>query len=128
MSKKKAEYKNAFSLIEVIVALAITAILATSIFFLFTQSTITNTETKNKQTASRIAQNRIEELRNMPFTEMANEAEDVTVSDLSNGHRITRINNSYGNDIKEVEVEVTWTDRTSIKNVKIDTLIYNKGS
>jgi type II secretion system protein I len=116
-----------FSLIEVIVATAITAIIATSLIFLFTQSISTNRETKEKQIASQITQSRIEELRNMPFSEMVNASEDISISDLPSGRRITKIKNPYlSNDIKEAEVEITWTSGPQTKSIKINTLIYNE--
>jgi prepilin-type N-terminal cleavage/methylation domain-containing protein len=116
---------KAFTLIEVLVATAITAVIATSVAFLFLQSTVLNREVKEKQTASRICQSRIEELRNMSFSEMTYQSEDILISKLPNGHRVTRIKESYGADIKEVVVEVTWTGRVGTKNVKLNTLIYN---
>ena len=113
---------------EVIVAVAITAIITTTVVFLFTQGVISNRDTKDRQTASQVAENRLEELRNMPFSEMINQSEDIVTPELLNGHRITRIKTSYGTDIKEVEVEVTWTGKEGLKSAKINTLIYNYGS
>jgi len=117
---------KAFTLVEVVIATTVTVVVVTSIFFLFTKSTILNIETKQKQIASRIGQSRIEELRNMSFADMTNASENVTISDLPNGHRITRIQASYGADIKQAEVEVDWTGKQGPMSVILDTLIYNQ--
>ena len=93
--KKNINGLKAFTLIEIIVATAITAIIAISIISLFLQSTVLNTEIKKQQAASKIGQNHIEELRNMHFSEMINQSEDISIPELPNGRRITTIKPSY---------------------------------
>lgn len=121
--------KNAFSLIEVLIAVAIIAILG--FILLTTSGTLTQTHSSNLQTiASKIASLEIETLRETNFASLpgSGSISDTNLNKLPSGTATRTITNYQGNSsIKEVQITVSWTWNGSPRQYQIASLIYENG-
>lgn len=133
-----------FTLIEVVVATAIATVVATVVAFLFIQAISLNRELRIDGLAIKTGQNKIEELRRKPYSDIlslqnpADTDTDLpaeTVTGLKDGELHTSIYNYDGNgdgspdaDIKKIKVEVKWTgNQEQNKSYLLYTLMSKRG-
>lgn len=121
--------RNGFSLIEVVLSLFI--ILALVTILLTASATLRTSRNSNLQvTATQIASRQIENLRNTDYASLPTSGttpfSDSNLSKLPNS-TATQTFSSYGTDIQQVTLQVSWQESGIDKNIKIDTLIYKNG-
>lgn len=123
--------QKGFTLVEVLVATFIAALVIVGVTALFLNSVILNSEAKYNSIASEVAQDRIEALRNMTFTDVSDPTKstetNTPVNNLPNGQRTTTLENSYGADIKKLTVTVNWTGRKGPRSISLTTLVSKDG-
>ncbi len=125
--------KNGFTLIEVLVATFIAGVVITAIIVLFINAIFVNTEVKNKEIATKLAHQKIEELRAdwemVAMLPATSPPIDVTSSGLKDGKMIILASNSTSDPAsREIRVKVEWTSRKgNTKNIEIPTRITEGG-
>jgi type II secretion system protein I len=122
---KRILSKKGFSLIELMVALAILGIAALGIFQAYTTGFQAMADSKDRTVATNIAQKKLEEVKNSlsvlyPYY-------SIGYQEL-NGKNFTIIvtTNSKEENLEQVYVTVSWKNRNGIeKNVQLETLVYD---
>ncbi len=138
MTKPKAKNQG-FTLIEVLVATIIVVIISMIALVLFLNVTVLGRLSKEKLKATKICQNKIEELRRMSYAEIANlqsplntntTLEPISIPELDEGQLLVQINN-YQNpedDIKEVIITLTWKGpKKNPQTATLTTLMAERG-
>jgi type II secretion system protein I len=117
--------QKGFTLIEIMVALAILAIVALGIFTAYTTSFQAMADSKYRTVATNIAQKKLEEIKNsvsvaFPYYSIENQE----ISEKT--YTIVMATNSIEDNLEQVYVTVSWKDRNgNEKNVQLETLIYD---
>jgi type II secretion system protein I len=122
---KRILSKKGFSLIELMVALAILGIAALGIFQAYTVGFQSMTDSKDRTVATNIAQKKLEEVKNS--VKVAYPYYSIGSQEL-NGKNFTIIvtTNSKEENLEQVYVTVSWKNRNGIeKNVQLETLVYD---
>jgi type II secretion system protein I len=122
---KRILSKKGFSLIELMVALAILGIAALGIFQAYTVGFQSMTDAKDRTVATNIAQKKLEEVKNS--VSVAYPYYSIGYQEL-NGKTFTIIvvTNSKEENLEQVIVTVSWKNRNEIeKNVQLETLVYD---
>ena len=96
-----------FSLLEMLIAFAILATAATSLFLLGSTTMSGNTRSKEHAAASALAVEKIEELRNTPFDEVASDTDTVTSGATFNRSWTVTDTTTSGVPAKNITVTVT---------------------
>jgi Tfp pilus assembly protein PilV len=119
---------------ELLVAAAFMGIIVVSVSGLFIGLRQINRAANNYTIASQVAQQLMEQYRNTPYANITVGTSDVTSSALgsypsllsprSATVTVTQVN---ANGIKQVDVAISYMDRTGTKNVQYTTQIANKG-
>ena len=117
--------KKGFTLIEIMVALAILAIAALGIFTAYTTSFQAMADAKYRTVATNIAQKKLEEIKNsvsVAYPYYSIETQEVN----EKTYTIVMATNSIEDNLEQVYVTVSWKDRNgNEKNVQLETLIYD---
>jgi prepilin-type N-terminal cleavage/methylation domain-containing protein len=126
--------QQGFTLIELVVAAAFMGIVVVAIAELFIGLRQINQTANNYTIASQVAQQLVETYRNTPYGNITVGTANVTTSALgpypsllsprSATVTVTQVN---ANGIKQVDVAISYKDRTGTKNVQYSTQISNKG-
>jgi type II secretion system protein I len=122
---KRILSKKGFSLVELMVALAILGIAALGIFKAYTVGFQSMTDAKDRTVATNIAQKKLEEIKNS--VSVAYPYYSIGYQEL-NGKTFTIIvaTNSKEENLEQVIVTVSWKNRNEIeKNVQLETLVYD---
>ncbi|MCK4241435.1 MAG: prepilin-type N-terminal cleavage/methylation domain-containing protein [Candidatus Atribacteria bacterium] len=118
---------NGFTMIELMVAVAILAMAILGILQAYSVSFMGMADARDRTVATNYAQEKMEELINKPFEDIT----DEILTDIS-GTKFKRevdVDDEVAVELKKVTTEVNWLDRNgNSKNVVIETLIYNKDS
>src|SRR5688572_29168632 len=89
-STRRSPGEAGFSLLEMLIAFAIMATAATSLFMLGATTAVGNTRSKEHAAASALAVDKIEELRNTPFDDIADGSDaPVSGSTFARGWSVT---------------------------------------
>ncbi|MDD5014743.1 MAG: prepilin-type N-terminal cleavage/methylation domain-containing protein, partial [Atribacterota bacterium] len=116
---------SGFSLIELMIAIAILAVAAIGIFQAFTVGFQAMTDAKYRTVATNIAQEKLEEVKNSakvayPYYSI----ETQVISDQT--YTVIVVTNTQADNLEKVYVTVSWHDRKgNEKNVQLETLIYD---
>jgi prepilin-type N-terminal cleavage/methylation domain-containing protein len=121
---KILRFEYGFSLMEVLVAVAIMAIIALSIMSLFTGSLLLNTSTTQNTKALYYAQEKMEEFKSMSFGEVKKLLPDSPlleelIQDSSKFSRISEIE-LIDEELLKITVRVCW-DNNEVKLVTLKT-------
>ena len=126
--------KKGLTLVEILVAVSITAIVLLGLYGVLTYGMTINLKTKNKAVAYHIASQEMEILRDISFPTLTNQTNGPflgTVEDLdklpSSEGKLTITDYQGNTNIKEVTIRVLWKERGSQKEVKLVTLIGKGG-
>lgn len=150
MNNKNKKTKNGFTLVEMLVSLAIMAIFFTAIFSLFRVVLRNSAVSEARTTAVGIANQQLEMIRNLTYDEVATTdgwpqgdipSEQVQIIDNINYTIKTEVSfyddpydglvlgsDSLGSDYKKVKVEVSWDKHGTGKPVMIYTDISPRGA
>jgi len=125
--------ERGFTLIELVVTMVFLGIVLVSVSGLFASLRQTNTEANNYTIASEVAQQLVEEYRNLPYANITTGTKDVT-SYLSSYPSLKTprsatvvVTQVDAKGLISVDVSVSYTSRTGSKKVELTTLISNKG-
>ena len=119
-----------FSLIELMVAVAILAMAIFGIFQAYSAGFMGMVDARNVTVASNYARERMEEIKNKSFGDItvtgdptANPPVDIPGTKFK---RKVTVANEVEDELKKVTTVISWDDRNGIyKEVKLETLIYN---
>ena len=118
--------KKGFSLIELMVAVAILAMAIFGIFNAFSSGWMGMANARDRTVATNYAQEILEDIKNTPFEKIHSESTSK-INDTKFYRNINSIN--INPNIKEVTAQVTWKNwKDSVKNVEASTLIYGQFS
>jgi len=117
--------KKGFTLIELMVAIAILGIAAIGIFQAFTTSFQAMADAKDRTIATNIAQKKLEEVKNsvkVAYPYYSIETQEVNDKTFT----VIVVTNSQEDNLEQVYVTVSWTNRQgNEKNVQLETLVYD---
>lgn len=128
-----AKAEHGFSLIELIVALAVLGIVVLSLFELFAQIRQINRSANNFTTATQLAQQSIELYRNTPYANINLGTQDLAASltpypALKSPRTATATVSQIDiNGLKQVDVQITYQDRSGPKQIQLSTIVALKG-
>lgn len=128
-----AKAEHGFSLIELIVALAVLGIVVLSLFELFAQIRQINRSANNFTTATQLAQQSIELYRNTPYANINLGTKDLAASltpypALKSPRTATATVSQIDiNGLKQVDVQITYQDRSGPKQIQLSTIVALKG-
>ncbi len=101
-----------FSLLELLIALVILSISILALSGLMTTTTKNNAFGGHITEATTLAQDKLEELRASPWTNIVGNSDTVSGSTGINYNRICEVTNLAPN-LKQVQVTIRWTDSSS---------------
>lgn len=108
---------NGFTLIEVLIALVILAISLLALAGLMTTTTKNNSTGGRITEAATLAQDKLEELRALPWDSIPVDEADSDTPESRPGVQYERSwvanLNNLNSDIKEIQITISWTDVTS---------------
>jgi len=117
--------KKGFSLVELMVAVAILAIAAIGIFQAFTTGFQAMADAKDRTIATNIAQKKLEEAKNsvkVAYPYYSIETQEINDKTFT----VIVVTNSIEDNLEQVYVTVSWTNRQgNEKNVQLETLVYD---
>jgi prepilin-type N-terminal cleavage/methylation domain-containing protein len=123
------------TLIEVLISIAVIGIAFASIYLSFVYGIKTNIKAKNLTLSNQIVNKEMESVHQIPFSDLVNQTDGAFYLDLStdlsklnDGHGYLTIRN-FGSDtkVKEIIVEVTWTEDAITKTTTAATLVTDGG-
>ena len=118
--------KKGFTLLEILIALIIITLGAVVIVGLFNTGLISSLDAEKTTIAMNLAQRRMEEIRNLGFANIADEAK-AGVSGFAGFQREVEVNDPAGaptaDDLKEITVTVYWTYKGDEVNISLMTYI-----
>lgn len=125
----KSVHRPGFTLIEVVLSLFLILTLVT--ILLTTSSTFISSRGSNLQgIAAKIASRQIETLRKTDFASLppSGSVTDPDLAKLPSSSATQTVSDYQGNSqIKQVTVQVDWTVSGAVKQIKMETLIYQYG-
>jgi Tfp pilus assembly protein PilV len=134
MLSSSKQNERGFTLIEIVVTAVFIGIVVIAIDQLFISLKQVNRESNNYTIATEVAQQLVEKYRNLPYSAISTGTTDVTSSALgpypslltprSATVTVTQVD---PNGLKQLDVAVSYRDRTGTKNVQFQTVISNKG-
>ncbi len=123
-----------FTIIELVVAMAFLGIVVVSVSELYATLRQANRAANNYTIATQAAQQLVEKFRNTNYNNIPIGTTDVTASTLATYPSLlaprsatTTVTLVDANGLKQVDVAVSYKERTGIKNVQFSTLISYKG-
>lgn len=135
MSKLKTLFlnKKGFSLVELMVAVAILMAVVIGIFYGFTNAFQAMADSKHRTVATNLAQQKLEEVKNSagllyPYysTKYYTEKLVETTNQSDKFYTVVVATNSVETNLEEVNATVSWHDRNGVqKDVRLTTLVYD---
>jgi prepilin-type N-terminal cleavage/methylation domain-containing protein len=126
--------KKGLTLIEILVAVSITAIIVLSLYGALVYGMAINLKTKHKAIAYHAASQEMEILRNTPFSTLTNQTDGPFIGEVddldklpSSLGKLTIENYGGSSDIKKVTIKVIWQEKGGQKEVQLVTLISKGG-
>ncbi len=130
----KRRHQSGFTLIELVVTIAFMGVVIVSLTDLFVGLRQTNRAANNYTIATQVAQQLMEQYRNTPYSSITVGTSDVTStalapypSLLTPRSAVVTVTQIDSNGLKQVDVAISYKDRTGTKNVQLSTLVSYKG-
>lgn len=125
LNKKLSRNQKGFSLIELMVAVAILAFSALAIFYAYTNAFQAMADSKYRTVATNIAQQKLEAVKNSVGIAYPYYNIDTQVVDGITYTTIV-VTNTLDDNLEEVYATVSWYNRNGVeKNVQLRTLVYD---
>ena len=123
---KRILSKKGFSLIELMVAVAILAMAIFGIFHAYSAGFMGMADARDRTVATNYAQEKMEDIRNKSFDKITDESPaNINISGIKFERKVD-VADEVAGKLKKVTTEVSWSDRDgNSKYVVIETLIYN---
>lgn len=124
---KDLKFEKGYTLVEVLITIAVSAILFGAVFVLYSNILIIQNKTQRLEAATRSAHQQIESLRNLQYNNLV-EGEDIDFSDtlpdiLPAGSVGTVVVSDSDNDLKRVDVSVIYPEDGATQTVTVSSLI-----
>ncbi|MBU4361174.1 prepilin-type N-terminal cleavage/methylation domain-containing protein [bacterium] len=120
---------SGFSLIELMVAVAILALAIFGIFHAYSAGFMGMADARDRTVATNYAREAMEDIKNMDFELIPiTDEENPSVPEIFNGkfNRLVTVASEVIDELKKVTTVISWDDRNGIyKDVKLETFIYN---
>jgi len=127
---RKRKKEGGFSLIEVLVAMAIMGIMLMTLISIFIYGYNVLSRTKQIALATQICQEQVEVIRNMTFANILTLGTTFTndkLAKLVSGQGLQAVESGAGTDNKKLTVSVTWTYRGQSIRKDVVTMITRLG-
>jgi type II secretory pathway pseudopilin PulG len=128
--------ERGFTIMELVVAMAFIGIVIVSLVELFTALRQINRTANNYTIATQVAQQLVETYRNTPYGNISDGTTDVTASALGPYPSLLTPRSATvviadvtgtNSQVRQVDVSISYKDRTGTKNVQMSTQIGQKG-
>jgi len=129
---KRGSNLNGFTMIELMVAVAILAMATLGILQAYSVSFMGMADARDRTVATNYAQEKMEDIKNNPFGEIVDDPANpddppVDIPGQTKFKRKVTVDDSI-EDLKKVTTTVSWDDRNGIPKYEVilETLIYNR--
>jgi type IV pilus assembly protein PilV len=123
-SKSSMSIEEGFTLIEIMIALVIMSIGLTALAAVQISAIRGNAFSKRMTTAVSIADEKIEQIKSIPYANIISESSiQITQSNMNFTRQVTVTNNSPLPNSRKVEVVVTWPEGSKSHSVPITTIV-----
>jgi type IV pilus assembly protein PilV len=123
-SKSSMSIEEGFTLIEIMIALVIMSIGLTALAAVQISAIRGNAFSKRMTTAVSIADEKIEQIKSIPYANIISESSiQITQSNMNFTRQVTVTNNSPLPNSRKVEVVVTWSEGSKSHSVPITTIV-----
>jgi type IV pilus assembly protein PilV len=124
MSKSLISIEEGFTLIEIMIALLVMSIGLTALAAVQISAIRGNAFSKRMTTAVSIADEKIEQIKSIPYANILSESSiQITQSNMNFTRQVTVTNNSPLPNSRKVEVVVTWSEGSKSHSVPITTIV-----
>ncbi len=126
------KHKNGDTLVELLIAIAIFLIIMLAGMALFSYGRMDIDLSGRYRQARELAEQKLEELRRIPYSEIVDSNEQISVGGMSFKRKTTVVEDleDYEEDLQDlenfmkiVEVEVTWTEKGQEQKIDLKTII-----
>src|SRR3990167_8497230 len=131
ITMNKKQFRSGLSLIELLISITLIGVSILAIYGAIIYGINVNRKAKNLSLAYQIANQEMETIRNSAFSDLTNRTAADFISDSA--AELTKLNSGDGDltiqnyaadeNIKEVTVEVSWSEQDGVKNVTFSTLV-----
>ena len=123
---KRRSNLSGFSLIELMVAIAILAMAIFGIFHAYSAGFMGMADARDRTVATNYAREKMEEIKNKHFDDVIDESPAYIIPGQTKFKREVVVEDKFVGELIKVTTEVSWFDRNgNSKNVVTETLIYN---
>jgi type IV pilus assembly protein PilV len=123
-SKSSMSIEEGFTLIEIMIALVVMSIGLTALAAVQISAIRGNAFSKRMTTAVSIADEKIEQIKSIPYANILSESSiQITQSNMNFTRQVTVTNNSPLPNSRKVEVVVTWSEGSKSHSVPITTIV-----
>jgi type IV pilus assembly protein PilV len=123
-SKPPIGFEEGFTLIEIMIALLVMSIGLTALAAVQISAIRGNAFSKRMTTAVSIADEKIEQIKSIPYANIVSESSiQVTQSNMNFTMQVTVTDNSPLPNSKKVEVVVTWSEGSKSHSVPFTTIV-----
>lgn len=126
----RVKRKKGYSIAEIIIVLAVMAIMVSGVLPIFLNVMVANISSKNFSNAYKIADSKIEEYRNTPFLNIESEEFDIPELADADGHGSLTVTEEVdgvaAEGIKKLDLTISWNYKRE-RNIRIVTYITEGG-
>ena len=123
-SKSPISIEEGFTLIEIMIALVVMSIGLTALAAVQISAIRGNAFSKRMTTAVSIADEKIEQIKSIPYANIISESSiQITQSNMNFTRQVTVTDNSPLPNSRKVEVVVTWSEGSKSHSVPITTIV-----
>ena len=125
-AKRRSNLNKGFSLIELMAAVAILAMVIFGIFLAFSTGFQGMADTRDRTVATNYAREAMEDIKNMDFDLITNENLSTPETIDEKFTRVVSVTDEVVGELKKATTTVSWKNRKDVdKEVELVTLVYN---